>query len=624
MHVESIERATATEEEEPVFGVARARRANPLVSTTHFKQAISEMKERILLLERQLASASSIEDQAGFIDNISATNPTRDIKVMFENSVKDGFDQQQMIPQLYDRSWSDFMNKRAGEKYEYAIEVLVGEPEYHRPTKDTERIDRRQGNNRSLRPGSEIRMDLISSGRGDEAIVVPERIRINSPWILHILAGIDKHIDAAGPIVMLRPFKFLIHYENQIKDSIRVLENQPNGPETTIPPDQSAESLTSEPSSKTYEVSTASQDIETRQLTLQHMRCLTEFIDRYIKPTVDRLENNSDGKIQFRDLWYIFRPGENIYMPLRLPRGPVSLDAAMTTPEIFQDRYNMMWRVTGTGGGRPNLSVGQSRNASLKPNPFKVNCYYIDFDGKYFCPTTHTFSIMPFKGKRDITSLDFFPVRFLKAAQHTIKDHLTKGKAIFDNIATFTHYYYAGPTLAAQPCGCPIQDGPLHQEHVESEVIVDFRMTLIKNPSWRPKPVLWKAPPVERRELLERHPVRYWNDHERAKLVNTEYDHIYDDYHIDRESATTFRNNEQIFAPIPSGSLSNESMVPEKDVLLLPGRVFAFVLRTRIFGKSSPYQCFQRLICFPMLIFLSSSIVDLASAADQTSNRRPP
>jgi hypothetical protein len=342
-----------------------------------------------------------------------------------------------------------------------------------------------------------------------------------------------------------------------------------------------------------------SQDIENRQTTLQHMRCLTEFIDRYIKPTVDRLKNNLDGKIQFRDLWYIFRPGENIYMPLRLPRGAVSLDAVMTAPEMFQSRYNMLWRVTGTGGGRPNLSVAQSRNASLKPNPFKVNCYYIDFDGKYFCPTTHTFSIVPFKGERDITSLDFFPVRFLKAAQHTIKEHLTKGKWIFDNITTsFTHYYYVGPTLVVQPCGCPLQKDPLPQEHVESEVIVDFRMTLIKNPSWRPKPVLWKAPPVERRELQERYPVRYWNDRGRAKLENTEHDHIYNDYYIDNESATTFRNNEQIFAPIPSGWLSNESMVPEKDICLLPGRVFAFVLRTRTFGKSSSYQCFQRLILF--------------------------
>lgn len=597
MHIESIERTTATEEEEPVLGGARARETNPLVSTTHFKQAISEMKERILLLEKQLASASSNKDHAGFIGNTSATDPTRDVKVMFESSVKDGLDQQQMIPQLYERSWSDFMNKHAGEKHEYAIEVLVGEPEYHRPTKDTERIDKRQGKNRSLKPESEIRTDSISSGRGDEATPIPERIRINSPWILNVLASIDKHVDATGPIVMLRPFKFLVHYENQIKDSIRMLENQLNGPGPSISPDQPAESLTSEPSSRTSEVSMVSQDIEHRQTALQHMRCLTEFIDRYIKPTVVRLENNSDGKIQFRDLWYIFRPGENIYMPLRLPRGPVSLDAVMTAPEMFQSRYNMLWRVTGTGGGRPNLSVAQSRNASLKPNPFKVNCYYIDFDGKYFCPTTHTFSIMPFKGERDITSLDFFPIRFLKAAQHTIKEHLTKGKWIFDNITTsFTHYYYAGPTLVVQPCGCPLQKDPVHQEHVESEVIVDFRMTLIKNPAWRPKPVLWKAPPVERRELQERYPVRYWNDSGRAKLKNTEHDHIYDDYYIDNESSTTFRNNEHIFAPIPSGWLSNESMVPEKDICLLPGRVFAFVLRTRTFGKSSSYQCFQRLI----------------------------
>jgi hypothetical protein len=283
-----------------------------------------------------------------------------------------------------------------------------------------------------------------------------------------------------------------------------VLEDQLAGTEITKSPDESAESPNSGQSPKICQSAMIPQDIENSQLTLQHVRCLTEFIDLYIKPTIHRLENNSDGTIQFRDLWYIFRPGENIDMPLRLPRGPVSFDAMTTTPEIFQTRYEMLWRVTGTGGDRPNLSIAESRNGGAtlsKPNPFRVNCYYIDFDGKYFCPTIHTFSIMPFKGERDITSLDFFPVRFLKSARDMLRAHQDKGRMIFDNIATFTHYYYAGPTLVVQPCGCPLQNDPLHQEHVESEVIVDFRVPLIKNPAWRPKVAVWKAPPVEQREL---------------------------------------------------------------------------------------------------------------------------
>ncbi|MCJ1391233.1 hypothetical protein MMC18_004095 [Xylographa bjoerkii] len=588
LHIEAVERTMAAEEEEPVFRAARTRKTTPLVSATYLRRSILEMKERILNLEKQIAFTTTNEELPGVIGNIPIADSTRAVNPFFNDSVKDSFRQQQMIPQLCERSWSDFMNKQVGEKCEYAIEVLIEEPKYYDPT-EAKRIDRRQSENRSMNSESKIRTGLVSSGEVDEVILTPERIRINSHWILNMLASIDRNIDTTGPIVMLRPFKFLVYYENQIKDSIHMLENQVDGPEATTSTHQSPEPFTTESSSSTtHQGSAVSQDFETRQTNIEHIRCLTEFINRYIKPTVVRLENKIDSKIRFADLWYIFRPGDDIYMPLQSSRGPVLFDTITTTPEMFQGRYHMMWRITGTGGGRQNLSVGQRRHANPKHNPFKVNCYYIDFDGRYFCPTTHTFSILPFEGKRDILSFDFFPLRFWKAAQHHVQQHVKDGKNFFDNLANSTaHFYYAGPTLTTQPCGCPIQNTPLHQEQVESEVIVDFKMTLIKNPLWRPNPSLWKDPPTEGCELQERYPIHYWNDYERAKVATMEYDHIYDDYDIDEKSSLLFKGNELIFAPIASCLLSNASMVPERDFFLLPGRVFAFVLRTRSFAPLS-------------------------------------
>ena len=552
------------------------------------------MKERILNLEKQVAFAATNEELSGVIGNISAAGSTRGVNLMFDDSVKDSLQQQLIVPQLRERSWSDFMNKQVGEKYEYAIEVLVEKPKYYDSTKETRRIDRRQGANCSLKLESKVRTGLVPSADDNEAMLTPERIRINSHWILNMLAGIDRNIDTTGPIVMLRPFKFLVYYENQIKDSIHVLENQVDGLEATTSIHQSLESFTTEPSSTTHEGSARLQDSDNLRMNIEHIRCLTEFINRYIKPTVVRLQNKSDGKIRFTDLWYIFRPGDDIYMPLQSSRGPALFDVQTRSPEMFQSRYQMMWRVTGTGGGRQNLSIGQRRHTNPEHNPFKVNCYYVDFDGRYFCPTTHTFSILPFEGERDILSFDFFPLKLWKSGQHHLRQHHKDGKHFFDNLAdSSAHSYYTGPTLTTQPCGCPIQNSPLHQEQVESEVIIDFKMTLIKNPSWRPNPSLWKDPPAERRELQERYPVSYWNNCERAKLVNMEYDHIYDDYDIDEKNSLTFRGNELIFAPIPSFLVSNASMVPERDFFLLPGRVFAFVLRTRSFGKPSPSQALE-------------------------------
>ena len=572
------------DEEEPALDGTRNRWTDP-ISTADVKQTISEMKQRLLQFEMKLASSSSNVDHAGANGETSISDSAHDARVMFQNHTNVGFNQQQFVPKMCDKSWSDFMNKDAEESSEYAIEILVGEPDYHRPKKATEKPDKRSTKSRNLRSDAGLAMDSKSQELVAEESSIPERIRINSPWILNTLTSIDKTLDATGPIVMLRPYKFLIHYERQIRESISLVQQETYGHEKPASDHPYEESLHF-PSTSSNELPAASQDTEHRRLTVLHMTCLIDFINQYIKPTVTRFENSVDGKIRFRDLWYIFKPGDDILMPLRHPRGRVSFDAVITAPEMFQSRYNMIWRVTGTGGGRINLSNAQSRNGSLKINAFKVNCYYIDFDGKFFCPIIHTFSIMPFKGEQDITSLDFFPFRFLKEAQNTMKKHLDAGNETFKKITTFTHYYYVGPTLVVQPCGCPVQKEPLHQEHVESEIIVDFKTTLIKHPNWRPKPFVWQIPPVERRELQEKTPVRYWNDMTKGKLEHAEHDHIYDDYYIDNERATIFKNNEPIFEPVPSGWLINESMVPERDLLLMPGRVFAFILRTRTFGRS--------------------------------------
>ena len=588
LHYEAVERAMAPDAELSI-GAGNSTRANYSMPDADLKQAVVEMRKKILLLEKQFAHLSKNEEHAEAAGGAQAVAPTNDSKVMFQDSANESIGPQQIVPQLCNRSWTDFMNKHAEEEREYAIEVLVGDPVGQNPTREFEKLGRGYLRSRSLRPEPDSAATSAAAASRDEVTKIPERIRINSPWILNVLAEIEGSLDPSGPVVMLRPFKFLVHYENRIKDIVQRLEHDSKQEAN----DFKANAMEDDP----RDAALAAQDLENRRSTLQHLRCVVEFFDRYVKPTVARLENSSECKISFNDLWHLFKPGDDVFMPVRLAQGPSSFDAAETTAEMFQDRYHMIWRVISVGGGRPNLSGAEDRKANLnKPNPFKVRCYYIDFDGKYFLPTFHTFSVMPYKGEKDVKSLDFFPVRFLNDAQHTLKEHLSKGKMVFDDMSTsFTHYYYAGPTLTAQPCGCPLQKDPLNQEFLESEVIVDFRMTLLRNPVWRPKPTLWRALPPDHREVSERYAVRYWGDHERTKLQSSEHDHVYDDNLLDKERAVTFKNNEKMLGPIPSGWLSNKSMVTEKDALLFPGRVFAFVLRTRTFGKPTTEGSSDRL-----------------------------
>ena len=579
---ESVKKSAATDGDGSPFSAVKHRRTNSSFSDS------ADLIQRVLALERRVASSLTNGDEASMAGKLTGADTKSELEVIFENGIKDSADQQEIIPQLCERNWSEFMNKSMEKNNEYALEVLAGEPDYYHQKKAGAKPDRKHGKSRGAVAIGDGKKDLKPAGSSDGQLPIPNRIRINSMPILKTLKTLDEHIDATASMVMVRPFKFLVHYEFQIKDSIQDLEHQLTMPDSNTTPDGPGNATSFESSTLTHDFSLLSREKEIRQETLLHMRCLVDFMDRYIKPTIARITDNSNSRIHFMDLWYLFKPGCDIYMPLRVQDTSVTVDTIGATPEIFHSRYNQMWRVTGTSGGRPNISVAQKRNASLKSNSFKVDCYYIDFHGRYFRPTVHTFEIMPFKGERDITSLEFYPARYMEISQQqqTLKGHVERGKVIFDAMAhSFTHFFYSGPTLMVHPCGCPLVNGPTIQEHIESEVIVDFKMSLRKHPSWQPNREPWKDPAIERCELQETFPVQYWTDHARTRLESTEYDQVYNDYFIDRERSTIFRNNEQIFAPIPSGWLSNESMVPEKDISLLPGRVFAFVLRTRTFGK---------------------------------------
>jgi len=580
----SAKRTAVTDGDQALFNVVKHRRKSP--SMTEY----SEMKQRILALERQLAASSTNGDETSISGRLTGTDTRSDLGVIFENGIQDSVDQQEIIPELCSRTWAEFMNKNTTENKEYAIEVLLPEPDYYNQKKTTAKPDRKHGKSRGAVSTANNKTEAKHPERPSGQNAIPSRIRINSTPILKTLKTLDERIDATASMLMMRPFKFLVHFEPQIKEAVRLLEQPITRPEMNTFPPGLENGNTSDPTLMRHEESFLAREKEVRQETLEHMRCVLTFMDRYIRPTLAHLEDKSNTKIEFLNLWYIFKPGDDIHMPLRVQDTSVTVDALETTPETFQSRYNQLWRVTGTSGGRPNLAAAQSRNLSLRSNPFRVSCYYIDFHGRYYRPTVHRFEIMPFKGERDITSLEFYPARYMDAThqKETLKAQLEKGKVVFDSMArSFTHFFYSGPTLMVRPCGCKIEDGPPIQEHIESEVIVDFKMTLRKYPSWQPPREPWKDPVIERGELEETNPVQYWTDQRRTRLESTEYDQVYNDYFIDRERATIFRDKETIFAPIPSGWLSNESMVPDNDIMLYPGRVFAFVLRTRTFGKSS-------------------------------------
>lgn len=563
LHQEIAERKATTETDGVgQFTALRSRRSRSSSSlfNQHVRalQVVRELEARVLRLEgqtqaqpvldAQTASASEPGALAPALPLVGNTQPLVDTSI---TNIKHNLEPPRIVPQACVRKWVKFMNKNPREEYDYAIEILRGLPDYYKPKV----ADQSNAENADCQESSAGPIDFVQ-----EQEWTPDRVRINSANILKFLSPFDKRIDPCAPLVMLRPFKLLVHYDSRIREAFHQLK------------------ATSSCSDNT-EIQGKPQDI------IEHVQCLIDFMDKFVSPKIRRFADNATKTIEFEDLYHIFQPGVDVYMPLRVAGGTVSRESVENMPEVFRGLYNMMWRISGVGGGRRDLTR-TSRTTEIKPNSYKVNCYYIDFDGKYFFPTNHTFSIPAYDGEREITSLGFYPARFMHDAQDRLQEHTMRGGETFKAITQgYQHFYYAGWTCASQPCGCVLdKNAPVRQEYIESEVIVDFKQTLLEHPLWRPKLNFWKSPPVQSGEVVEMQRVQYWKDKRKNSVLNTESDYVYNDNLIDIEIASSFRASQPIFSPIQSALADNAEMVPEKDYILLPGRAFGFILRSRKFA----------------------------------------
>ena len=557
-------------------------------AASHASPAISELNERIRALETQLGNRlnGSNEIRPKEIDatTVQSHETGESYTARWRKSIAYP---SQIKPQLRERTWMEFICKAPTEDLEYAIDVLIEEPPYEDFKSTSNPKNKTRADKRNIELEHGVRKQGSPNSTIYGATTVSDRIRINSPLILRALTDIDASLEQTTPMVMLRPFKFLVHHQEQIRDLHRRSTTENVKLASSSEPDEITTTLSTEASLK---VSHYNHDASPPQepSSVEHLQCLINFIDIYLKPVLQRFSKDVDDQICFRDLWYIFAPGENVYFPLKHPRGPLAVNIlGSTAPEIFQSRYEITWRACGTGGGRPRPVTGQNRSQDFETEPFWVNLYYIDFDGRFFCPIIHKFCIPPFTGTRTITSLDFYPVRFQPDFQKIIQDHIEKGWEVYKSITeVHTHAYYAGPTLTAQPCGCSIKTDPPKSEYVESEVIMDFRTTLRANPSWRPATMSFKPPPIDpdRPDLLNPNPARSWITTKSA-VPRVLADYIYDDYQIDEERAEIFRKQESIFSPISTGMVTNQELVSAKNMMILAGRVFGYVLKTRTFGR---------------------------------------
>jgi hypothetical protein len=530
---------------------------------------------------------------------------------------------QQCVPQIRVFDWYNFKNKWNSDK-RYAIEVLKGPAKYYQDeTKELQDYEKaKKTGNTPVRSPADVQPDVMQPQD------VPERIRIVSSPLIALITELDPlgfFLDLT-PGVMLRPYRRLARMEDDLmkhlsgleaKWSVAEREEVEGGARSKVvaenkQPDlkssgDGTEELTLEvapailpTTEKTSPIEvdnaknkfTNSSDPLTDSIeALRDLRCLKQFFENFIHPTVNRLRDRSARKIKFTDLWYLFPHGAEVFVPSAHEsevRSSSAQSAASSSP------YQSVYRVYDQSGGRAPLSrpnqdddddddVPTPSNKS-RVDSFHLMCYYIDWTSKSFSPVSHEIEIKPFENERDITSLEVFPVGYHENFE-SIREQLQERGRKFLKLTTPSHMNYHGRTYKSHPCGGGYTRALTTTSFVESEVMVDFE----ESPwGWQPNFGLEECPNFPR-EIAEEWHYAVYNDKEHKKLNYTFAESMFGDNEDAKWLREHAREQDEFLRDwdLYQGSHRREPVRSLKrldDLILLPSRVMGYSYRDRTFN----------------------------------------
>ena len=309
---------------------------------------------------------------------------------------------------------------------------------------------------------------------------------------------------------------------------------------------------------------------------LESWKTLIALMDSDLRPKVElcsKIRNKTLTEIAYEDLCYLFTPGDIVL--------------------ASQDQRLQALAVLAVSGGRKLLHDAPVRRPTgdVEPvsffhtsggsSPFTVDCFYYDFNGTDFGAILRSITIPKYEGKTHVNSLAVYPESLSGIGTRDLKmDLADRGRKFVQlcSLSAVAHRSYMGRTLDDPP------------EEVDSQVIIDFHMAAIV-PAWqRPDneewmPILGMTQPTEpdEREVIEPHANCFRND---CNICNNPRGStIFNHQKFARQQSKGYVTSEDIVnRPFSEGELR------EHQYMLMPFRVFGFVLRSRKWGKSLPKQ----------------------------------
>ncbi|OJD31753.1 aaa family atpase [Diplodia corticola] len=481
------------------------------------------------------------------------------------------------IPDLHPMSWTDYLIDKGDEipPVHHVIDLLMDEPVIFQRSS----LWVTEGKAKKGGVGG-AGFDKLHSGTiGPQLTTLPERIRINCQQLSEVLAtsitdDVLSHT-ANKPMVLRRPFKVLTYHEKTIQmfmarkeealskaeknhgdGKMAVAEGSSDGKGPDVAVDGDAVSEKVQPDDQPEAESP-------EKRLVKHLHLLLRFVADYIKPARERVATQQ--RIAFQDVYLLFEPGQLVYV--RHPEHPQSV-----------------WRLLQVTGGnrflRPYDTYLENEDTDFKKmkrdafSQLTLDCYFLVFDGSKFQRVYNRFSIRYFSDDQQMKNLWILPY---DTAKHLgLVDEptlLSNGKQYKDctDRAKVCHRYYRGKTVDRDPQGRRLKistdsemERMIFTETIEGTVIVDFEKVYRYNPAWMP-----------RFNEIEEHK-HHAREFEMADDPN--YENVQDDFIWDQRRREEYLEEEETGL---KARMWERGEVQDEDILLLPDRVPAFVLRSR-------------------------------------------
>ena len=454
-----------------------------------------------------------------------------------------------IMPEVRKCSFEQFVNRFSPEEAGYAVEYLEAGAELGlEMTYEVTRRRRSKVKSYEDKNTSEYRSRRFDGGLSSGAWI--QAVQIQSQTILKALSEVSRYTWGTEPHTFMRPFSHLIHFHPKIQEKLESLK-------AASPAGEGADS----PDSRDG---------------IKHLECYVSFVETHLLPLARQFDDASHSnprRIRHDDLWYLFRPGELIYVPLK------TLDVwnEKKLPLPKNAIYQNIWK----------LEVFQPHDSDLElpmhgSDPESTaHLYFIDYDGSSYKTVPCAIAIKYFNGEKDIRSLEVYPIRFAPSSESLIKENRRWGQHFIKCIEQ-RHVSYKAWTLVNDPLGRPIFNANLGKvvtspEFIDGDVIIDFQEAFNAQPIWKYSYGLssdeWAS---EIRTMRDKFPILLWSDASRSKLLSESTNIVIADDDIAFIEGTALGRQD------PYGTDGLEKPRDE-DAVLLPRRLYGYGLHERKF-----------------------------------------